>query len=614
MPTIIFLLMAVIASPSSWAMHYEIEPHQDNLPTLNDYLNSQGIAKAKMKSKCKDDNCRYWLKIGNNSITRSKNSDLIEQSRYSNITYAIYKDDGRVYLASSRQRETEIDNKKLKKCLTLKGLAKGISYRGNPLCIDSDTLFAGNSKIDLPMEALYATIGISYEGHWQAAYIGTDYNIYVGNHNGFNKIYAGLHSQSDLKDILHIFPTSSSQALISVYIYSNKRNKSLVLYQLTNMHQKTAMQQKTIPILNTIELDAGLNPEVYRNKKDQIIISSTALTGRYQYNLDYNNMAAASVIHNPYSEKDMLELLVGTAIRHTSWNINQEITAPEKDGKKLAQTKYEMNQSLLKEISLQGKFMGNPIALQYAENEAVEELNDLEKTAAKKIYGYLGINDIFVGASTLRLEYRQETIGGIAEWEDESGTRFTAFENKYTQYSILKTEEQGMYKGFTYTQNNLPMSISFFDSSKSNGDIYFDPDLKIKKYAFTLGYDVSQYTNRYLFDYQNFYASPRISLGFFQYDIDKEIIADAELESDKDFKSNTGFSIDGSLELGYIYQRRSVDYMGAGFSLQAGISIDAEFYLNKIGEDSEIDDDEIAASFERSDYRYGPFARFNMMF
>jgi hypothetical protein len=329
---IIFLLMAVIASSSSWAMHYEIEPHQDNLPTLNDYLDSQCIAKARMKSKCKDDNCSYWLKVGNNRITTSEKSDLFEQSRYSGITYAIYKDDGSVYLASSRQRATEIDNKKLKKCLTLNSLAKGISYRGNPLCIDSDTLFAGNSKINLPVEALYATIGISYEGHWQAAYIGADYNIYVGNHNGFHKIYAGLHSQSDLKDILHIFPTSSSQALLSVYIYNNKRNKSLVLYQLTNMHQKTAMQQKTIPILNTIEMDAGLNPEVYKNKNDQIIISSTALTGRYQYDLDFNNMVPANVTHNPYTEKDMLELRVGTALRQTSWNINQEIAAPEKDG------------------------------------------------------------------------------------------------------------------------------------------------------------------------------------------------------------------------------------------------------------------------------------------
>lgn len=151
--------------------------------------------------------------------------------------------------------------------------------------------------------------------------------------------------------------------------------------------------------------------------------------------------------------------------------------------------------------------MGNPITLQYAENEAVEELDGLEKAAAKKLYGSLGINDIFVGASTLRLEYRQETIGGIAEWEDDSGTRFTAFENKYTQYSILKTEEQGMYKGFTYTQNNLPMSVAFFDSS---------------------------------------------------------------------------------IELGYIYQRRSVDYMGAGFSLQAGISIDAEYYLNSVNEESRV--------------------------
>lgn len=609
-----FILLLLFVSNSSFAIYYEIKPHQDNLPTLNEYLGQLGVANAKMKSKCKDDNCKYWLKIGSRKYSTSKGADLVGKSRYAGITYALYKDDGKVYVASNHDWPKKITNKKFKRCLASGSLATGISYRGNPICISDDTLFAGNQKIDLPVEAVYATIGTSYDGHWQAAYVGKDYNVYVGNHQGFEQVHTGLHNQSDLKDILHIFPTSSSEALLGVYIFKNKRNKSLMLYKLSNMHKSFAMQQKVIPVINTIETDAGLNPEVYKNKRGKIIVSSTTLTGRYQYDIDNSNFDSPVMANNPYPGKDILELLVGAAIRHTNWSVDQEITAPKKDGEKLAQTKYKMNQSLLKEISLQGKFMGNPIAIQYAQNKAVEEMNDLEKAAAKKLYGYIGINDIFVGASTLRLEYRQEKIGGIAEWEDESGTHFTEFENNYIQYSVLKTEEQGMYKGFSYTKNNLPMSVAFFDSSKSNGYIYFDPDLEIKKLSFTIGYDVAQYTSRYLFDYNSFYLSPRGSIGFFQYEIDKDIISEAELASGKKFKTNTGLSIDGSIELGYIYQLRSVDYMGAGLSIQVGVSIDAEFYMASISEDTEIDDDEISASFSRSDYRYGPFARLNMIF
>lgn len=610
---ILFILLLLISN-ASFAIYYEIKPHQDNLPTLNEYLRHLGLANARMKSKCKDDNCKYWLKIGDRNYSMSKEADLIEKSRYSRSTYALFKDDEGIYVASNHRRPKKLTNKALTQCINSGSLATGISSRGNPICISEDTLFAGNQKIKLPVEAVYATIGTSYEGHWKAAYVGEDYNVYVGNHKGFEQVYTGLHNQSDLKDILHIFPTSSSEILMAVYVYKNKRNKSIMLYKLSNMHTDSEIQQKVIPIINTIETDVGLNPEVYKNRQGKIIVSSTTLTGRYQYDIDNRNFDSPVMANNPYREKDMLEILMGAAIRHTTWNVSQEITAPTKDGEKLAQTKYEMNQSLLKEISLQGKFMGNPIAIQYAQNKAVEELNDLEKAAAKKLYGYIGINDFFVGASTLRLEYRQEKVGGIAEWEDESGTNFTEFENNYIQYSVLKTEEQGMYKGFNFTKNNLPMSVAFFDSSKSNGAIYFDPDLEIKKISFTIGYDVAQYTSRYLFDYNSFYISPRGSIGFFRYEIDKDIIDEAEMGSGKKFKTNVGLSIDGSIELGYIYQLRSVDYMGAGFSIQAGVSIDAEFYLDSITEDTEIDDDEISASFSRSDYRYGPFARLNMIF
>lgn len=83
---------------------------------------------------------------------------------------------------------------------------------------------------------------------------------------------------------------------------------------------------------------------------------------------------------------------------------------------------------------------------------------------------------------------------------------------------------------------------------------------------------------------------------------------------DKKHKSNFGLAVDASLELGYILQRRSVDWGGAGFSFQAGVSVDADFYINDLSGDAEVDDDEIVASFNRSDYRYGPFARLNVIF
>lgn len=610
----LFFFLIVISSGSS-ALNYEVTEAEENVVSLNKYLNSIGVAKAKIKSKCKDDNCRYWLRIGKKQTSVTEKTNLIGQSRYSRGTFALVRDEEDTYVVNSGFKFTTLPTYDIERCINGNALAKGVSSRGNALCMESNTLYTGSQEITLPVEAVYATIGTNYKGYWQAAFIGEDYNVYVGNHKGFDKVDVGLHNQSDLKDVLHIFPISSTESLLSVYVYDNKRNKSLMLYRLSNLHSRGAVKQASIPIINTIETDAGLNPEVYMDKYSNIFVSSTAHTSSYQYKINNNHFRNNKSHDNPYQGKDMLELLVGASIRQTTWSIDQQVKSPNKDDPKLSETKYDMNQSLLKEVSLQGKFMGNPIALKLAKSEAEKGLSNAEKAAADRIYGYIGINDFFDGASTLRLEFRKETVGGVAEWEDESNVITTTdFINEYAQYSVLKTEEQGKFKGITYTNNNLPMAVAFFDSSKSGGQVFFDPDLTIKKLSFTFGYDESQYTSRYLFDYHNVYLSQRYNLGIFQYSIDKDIVKQAEAHYDKKYKSKFGLAIDASLELGYIVQRRSVDWGGAGFSFQVGLSVDADFYMNDLSEEAEVEDDEVVASFNRSDYRYGPFARINVIF
>lgn len=602
-------------SSGSVALNYEITKPENDIVSLNDYLHSLNIPNARIKSKCKDDDCEYFLRIGNKKTSVSKKADLIEQSRYRRKIFAIMEDDDELYVVDSNFKYKTISSKSLTRCLTSASSAKGVSINGNALCIDSEKLYAGKQKLKLPVEAIYSTIGTNYKGYWQAAFIGEDYNVYVGDHRGFDKINIGLHEQSDLKEVLHIFPISSTESLLSAYLYDNKRNKTLMLYRLSSLRGNGSLKRASLPILNTIKTDAGLNPEVYMDTKSNIFVSTTPRAQSYQYKINNDYFRTTKQYNNPYQGKDMLELLAGVSIRHTSWSIDQKVNSPNKDDSKLAETKYDMNQSLLKEVSLQGKFMGNPIALKLAKSEAEKGLNNTEKAAADRIYGYFGINDFFDGASTLRLEYRKESVGGIAEWKDESNTiTTTSFVNEYAQYSVLKTEEQGKFKGVTYTVNNLPMAVAFFDNSKSGGQVFFDPDLAIKKLSFTFGYDESQYSSRYLFDYSNVYLSQRYNLGLFQYSIDKDIVKQAEAYYDKKHKSNFGLAVDASLELGYILQRRSVGWGGAGFSFQAGVSVDADFYINDLSGDAEVDDDEIVASFNRSDYRYGPFARLNVIF
>ena len=608
----IVVLFLLIFSHYTFALNHEIKQRRDNVTLLSEYLDSLGIADARFRSKCKKNNCKYWLQIGDRRYSANKETQLLETARYRRKTYALYANKDSLYIAN--QRSKKFISKKNKSHCSTEGLARSIGPKGELICVDSAALYINEKKIKLPITALSAHIGISYKGYWQLAFVGEDLKVYIGDQRGFESIDVGLNSQSDFKKVLHLFPQSSNSALLSVYVYNNKRNKSLLLYRISKMHKKGSPKIEMLPIINTIESDAGLNPEVYVSTRDKIFVGSVALSGEYQYQVNEADFLKPVNYDNPHQGQDTFELLTGVAIRQTQWNIDQEVKGLDKNDKKLAKVKYKMNQSILSEFSLQGKLMGNPIALNYAKSVSEKGLNDYEKAVADRLYGYIGINDIFKGGSTLRIEYRQENASGTALWKDNGIEKTTSFKNKYVQYSLLKTEEQGLYKGISYSENNIPTAMAFLDDSKSTYAIYFDPTFEIKKLSFTMGYDVSQYTSRYMFDYHGGYISPRFSVGIYQYDIDKAIITSAETHFGKKFKDNIGLAFDGSVELGYIIQRRSLEYGGAGLSLQIGVSIDADLYLNSVSDDSEIDDNEIAASFNRTDIRYGPFVRLNAIF
>lgn len=188
----LFFLMVAMSS-GSFALNYEIKPAEKNIILLNDYLDSLGIPAARIKSKCKDGDCVYHLKIGNKETSVNKKTKLITQSRYIKNTFSIIKDDEDTQIFDYKNGSfNNITRKSLIRCLSSSALAKGISMYGNPLCLNSEYLYAGSLKKRLPVDAIYGEIGTNYKGFWQATFIGEDYNIYVGNHKGFNKIEVGL--------------------------------------------------------------------------------------------------------------------------------------------------------------------------------------------------------------------------------------------------------------------------------------------------------------------------------------------------------------------------------------------------------------------------------------
>lgn len=609
------LLLLILLPANAANPYWEQVPHRGQGASYDEYLNQLGAVSAVHRSRCKDNVCQYWIQIGAQRFSVSKDASILTRTRYRDVTYALYDDGEQLQLIgaglASRSVRT-ITDRDLSRCLRLNSSDSIISATGTPLCLSGNTLFIGEHPRRLPLQPDAYRFGSSYAGDWALAIIDTQQKVYVLRAGDIVEVPAGLHSRSDLDHVLSVFPAADGQTWLTVYEYYNKRNKSLMLYRL----QDATVRSYTV--CNSIEDDTGIQPDLYQTATDELRISSSTLSGQVYFSFRPDNLTARPAVTNPYRQADIGEVLLGIGLRHTRWSVDQAVKEPsnsEGDARKLASVDYQMNESLLTEYRLAGRLFGNQIALSYLKNEAQQDMGALEKAATEKLYGAIAFDDFFSGPSTLRFEYSSELAGGIATYSNNNGDHQQVdFKNDYRRYSLLKTSELGRFAGISYARNNMPMAIGFFESGLSDPLIYFDPDFRLQKLTFVFGFDTAQYASRYLFNYQSLYFDGRAGLGLYQYDIGQPVLAQAEQDSGKHHRSDIGVAFDAYLEGGYLWQLRSANHGGLGVSLQGGVSVDLELYLNGLAEDSKVADDEIVSSFERTDIRWGPFLRLNLMY
>ncbi|QQD20266.1 hypothetical protein GJQ54_00135 [Oceanospirillaceae bacterium ASx5O] len=604
------ILLFITGSATAQSLLWEHSPASDNGLSYWQYMHSLNIASANWYSQCKDQNCSYWVAVGEQRYRVGKDSSLIAQSRYQQVTYALYRNGEQYYLADNHGQRVAVADAALANCVSFSDGV--ISLRGELICLSGRTLRVGNRSQTLPARPLYYRFATSYRGHWVLAMLDKDFNLHVIDASGQRQTRTGLQRHSDFDHILSVFPQTPGNTWVALYEYRNKRNKNLSLYHLQGDNARH------YTVTNSIGDDTGVRPELYQAANNELHVSTRLRSSTKFYRLRPESLPAQQPEANPYQTPDLADLLIGAGVRATHWSVSQSVESPAgSDGStdKLASVKYDMNESVLREYRLAGQLAGNQIALTWLTSEAEQGMNQLERSATRKLYGSIGFERFFHGPTRLQLEFASELAGGVATYRDNNGAeQVVAFENDYQRFALLVTSELGWLSGVSYSRNNMPMAVGFFESGLGDPDIYFDPDFELQKLTYVIGYDTAQYTSRYLFNSRGFYLDGRVGIGLYRYDIGADILRQAEAVSGKEHNDDIGLALDGFVEAGYFWQARSVRWGGLGAALQAGVSADVETYYNGISEDSEIEADEIRAAFERTDVRWGPFVRLNLMF
>jgi hypothetical protein len=598
------------------------------------------IADVGLKNRNKDckKNCSQKLTVGNKTFYYNHKAKLQLSAIYHDIEWALVsvpiKNNKRTithyYLHSSNSRNRFSTTK------MCTGLDRDISAQGEIVCISSEKVevvgdFSGNQDKTYPLsgDALVAVVDHYKGGVINLAYISETKNEYdaelleyqlnvndLGNLKKSNSSWltemTSLHKNSDFNNILAVSSRGDGQYSAAVYEWINPYNKGLVAY---NFSPKSEV---SVGKINASEMhNFGFNPKVEITKAGVKFSALNSSSGaRETFSYSNTELTQMNYEQHEFSNASYFEFMFGAGFQPSFWSVNQKVEVGEQQK---AKTEYDMNTNVLTSYYMQGRWGDSQIAVSLLQNKAKEKVNhavdnDLLQEVVKKYIVQYDYHGLFSGASTLRLVYGSMNAGGIATYQiDNEEKSEYAFESKRVIYKALVMAEKGMYWGGYHSTYNSPSMVGFVNENGYFSGAAFDKDFKLTKYGMVFGYDEGWYGSRYETDYNRWYITGEFGIGGVYLHTNRDTLFDAVGTREGDINGKNTIELKGTLDVGYIWQRRIKSLKGLGMSILAGYQAQYE-YINQNSDDEDELDSGWTLHYQRQDIIHGPYVKLNIIF
>jgi len=632
---------------------YSFVPMREGTRPLEHYYDQAGIPNISSASKCsgEGDSRRCWPVIVNQRgdvLQRGSGKDILSISatgRYrdqayglvlSGQKYAIMDDHGDTERFRSDYREVIEGGRRLVKgfrkdreildtivdkngriiALTSKNIVS-VSRDGSVTPLLSSTQRLTHGKLQNNADGAIAAIAVTV----------TD-QILISNLQQWIITDLTLNKHGDQEKIFGVYPDSQQEVYGVVYKYVSPYNKGLYLL---NADFRTSTSHSKI-LFNSEKRNVGFEPTIH-TEGDMIIVNTSDSTNHKSVHFrlskaeadtsDYEVPYARHLIDLREANERFLSFLVGSGTRYLLWQAASDV---KMDDTTYAEASYDISDALLFSAQAEARLGKIRFVLSYLQNQAqkytsekAEELGgDLTKHASRFLLGALNFDGLISESSTLRLVAEYSEINGVAtiEQEEQIVEDLLEFETKYQRFGVLYIRERGGYWGLDYTHYTMPSVIGFSDDSKEIVYTTFDSEFGMNKISFLGGYDKLASAKRYETNYNGLYLNGNFGLGIGWYDISDAIEKEAQNQTGTSKILQPGrLTLEGMVEIGYLFQRRSKALKGLGYVINVGYRGKGVFWSTGQFEDDEaIDADHLALEFNRGDLLHGPFVQVSLVF
>jgi hypothetical protein len=582
--------------------------------------------------------CSQKLIVGNKTFRYNYKASLQVSASYNNIEWALIS----LPIKSNKRTVTHYylhNSKSRKRFSTTKmcnGLDRDISSQGEVVCISSGNIqvigrFSGNKDKTFP---LLPNVKIAVVDHYPGgvinlAYINEktneydegllEYQLNVNDLNNLKKSQSSwlatqtnLHKNSDFSNILAVNSRGDRKFSAAVYEWVNAYNKALVAYNFSS----TGIDY--VGKINASELhNYGFSPSVEMTKHNVTFSALNSSSGeRERFSYSNTDLTKMNYEQHEFANASYIEFMFGAGFQPSSWSVSQDVSVNDQ---LKAKTEYDMNTNILTSYYMQGRWGNSQLAVSLLQNKAKEKVNhaidnDLLQEVVKEYVVQYDYHGIFSGASTLRLVYGSLNAGGIASYQlDNEPESQYEFESKRVTYKVLVMAEKGMYWGGYHSSYDSPSMVGFVNENGRFAGAAFDENFRLSKLGMVVGYDEGWYGNRYETDYNRWYITGEVGLGGVRLHTDRNTLFDAVGTRDGDINGKTTFEFNGTLDVGYIWQRRIKSLRGLGMSVLAGYKVQFE-YINQNSDDNDDLSEGWTVNYARQDIIHGPYINLNIIF
>jgi len=613
---------------------YQFAKFKQGYKSLNSHYDSQGVPNVKTSKRCtKGKNSYCWPVIQNEkgkvlvSYGRNDSVGIVSSARYKNQAYLYYSHSYKV----GKKYYTDYyfidqNGKKYDKPATASNsLSRKITKNRDVLDVTGNGIYLNNKIVLSSTEKLtHAKITNNLSGDQSVIAVTNEGKIYVSNTKVWKDTQLKVTKKGDRVGILSSFPSNENEIVYSIYKYINSYNKGLVAGRVNfdsneNIHGW---------LYNSENKNVGFDPEIYVFNNNILISAKnsserTTLYTSIGNDSNFNKIVGIKPEHTKgFEDEKNFSFLAGTALSSITWDATNKIE--DENANSFGNVEYEISNSLYKTVYLQGKIGDTQLAISHLKNESEAKGGQTAK-ASQYTSAMLDIDGYFSPQASLRIVSEQGEVNGVATVSNISGLlngsdfSSNSFEvsTKFQRFSAFVMKERGFYHGLDYSIYKMPSLLGY----GKDGSIKFtilDPELKIQKLTYNIGYDELSYARRYENNFSRIYLQGLAGVGIANLSLSGDLESRAQAKAISLGYNGTGtdttLAIDYALDMGYIWQQKSKTLKGFGYSTQLGYKLRGTSYMSGSSSKSNSDSNKLTLEFDRDDIWHGPYVSVNIIF